>query len=156
IAYCRTAPPQELAPWTHLIAVIVLNTVWDDTVCIPLLERVADWARANGALHPLSQALVYLAAIAGWRGQLELGSALNAQALDVLSAAQHFVPSGIGVGLDAIAGRESEVVAKVGPALEGMGMGQFAYEYSCHNALLDLHMGRARYREALHHARVIF
>jgi hypothetical protein len=156
VARCRDAPPQELAPWTNLIAVVMLNTVWDDAGCELLLQRVADWARSSGALLPLSYALIYLAVIAAWRGQLQSGLALNAQALDVLSAAAHYAPSGLGANLDAIAGRDAEVSAKVAPALEGMGIGQLGLVYSCRNALVDLQIGRARYDQALHHAQVLF
>lgn len=155
IARCRDAPPQELAPWTNLIA-LVTRAVWDDAGHDLLLQQIADWSRATGALLPLSLALLYLAHSATWRGQLQLCSALNAQASDLLSAAQQFQAPWTGVNLDAIMGREAELAAKVSPSFDGVGTGQGAGVYSCHLALLELQIGRARYDEALHHARLLF
>jgi DNA-binding CsgD family transcriptional regulator len=155
IEWCRDAPPQELAPWTMLIAAATV-AVWHDTGYDPPVQRIVDWSRANGALRPLSLALLCLAASAVRRGQLELCSALTAQGSDMLSAAQQFVPPGIDANLGAFAGRDAEVRAKVAPALDGMGMGQGGYAFACHNVLLDLQIGRARYAEALRSARLLF
>jgi DNA-binding CsgD family transcriptional regulator len=89
-----------------------------------------------------------------WRGQLQLCSALFAQAADVLSAAGQFAPPGIGATLDAIRGQEAEVSAKVSASLDSMD--QPANSHAGHNALLDVQIGRAKYAEALNSARLLF
>jgi DNA-binding CsgD family transcriptional regulator len=155
IEVCRDAPPRELAPWINLI-VAIREAVWDDRGCDLLIQQVVDWSRSNGALLPLSLALLREAHVAIWRGQLQLASELFAQALDALTAAQHFQPSGLDAMLDAVGGREAELLSKVSPALEGMGTGQLGISYICHNALLNFEMGRARYDKALDHARLLF
>src|SRR4029077_1327201 len=152
---CRDAQPRELAPWISLIAA-VRSAVWDDGGCDLLIQRVVDWSRSRGALLPLCVALLNQAGTAIWRGQLQLASALYAQALDTLAAAQHFQPPGIDANLDAVTGREAELLSKVSPALEGMGTGQWGISYACHTAMLNFEMGRARYEEALQHARLLF
>ena len=155
IAFGRDASPSELAPWITLIAA-VRGFVWDDGGCDLLIQRVLDWSRSNGALLPLSVALLSQAGAAIWRGQLQLSSALYTQAVDTLAAAQHFRPPGIDANLDAVAGREADLFSKVSPALEGMGTGQWGISYTCHTAVLNLEIGRARYEKALHHARLLF
>jgi DNA-binding CsgD family transcriptional regulator len=37
-----------------------------------------------------------------------------------------------------------------------MGTGQWGIAYTCHTAMLNFEIGRARYEDALHHARVLF
>ena len=155
IEVCRDAPPRELAPWMTLIG-SVRAAVWDDRVCDLFIQRVVDWSRSNGAMLPLCVGLLHQAGSAIWRGQLQLSSALYAQALDALSAAQHFQPPGLDVNLDAVTGREAEVFSKVSPALDGPDASQRGISYACHTAALSLEMGRARYESALHHARVLF
>ena len=155
IEFCRQAPPGELAPWTALIAV-VRGAVWDDRGCDLLEQRVVDWSRSNGLMLPLCVTLLSLAGAAIWRGQLRLSSELYAQALDALAAAQRFQPPGIDANLDAVAGREAELLSKVSPALEGMGTGQWGISYACHAAVLNFAMGCAQYEKALHHARLLF
>jgi DNA-binding CsgD family transcriptional regulator/tetratricopeptide (TPR) repeat protein len=155
IEACRDAQPREFAPWITLIAA-VRGSVWDDGACDLVIQRVIDWSRSNGALRPLCVALLSQAGAAIWRGQLQLSSALYAEASDVLSAAQHFAPPGIDVNLDAVTGRGAELLSKVSPALEGMGTGQWGIAYTCHTAMLNFEIGRARYEDALHHARVLF
>ncbi|HEV3451719.1 MAG TPA: LuxR C-terminal-related transcriptional regulator, partial [Acidimicrobiia bacterium] len=155
IEACRDAQPREFAPWITLIAA-VRGSVWDDGACDLVIQRVIDWSRSNGALRPLCVALLSQAGAAIWRGQLQLSSALYAEASDVLSAAQHFAPPGIDVNLDAATGRGAELLSKVSPALEGMGTGQWGIAYTCHTAMLNFEIGRARYEDALHHARVLF
>ena len=155
IEFCREAPPGELAPWTALIA-SVRGAVWDDRGCDALEQRVVDWSRSNGAMLPLCVTLLSQAGAAIWRGQLELSSALYAQALDALTAAQHFQPPGLDANLDAVAGREAELMSKVSPALDGTGTGQRGISYAHHAAVLNLAIGRGRYEKALHHARLLF
>ena len=155
IEVCCGAEPHELAPWITLIAA-VRGFLWDDGDCDLVIERVIDWSRSNGALGPLSVALMSQAGAAIWRGQIQLSSALYAEASDVLSAAQHFAPPSIDVNLDAVTGREEELLSKVSPALEDMGTGQWGIAYMCHTAMLNFEIGRARYENALHHARVLF
>jgi DNA-binding CsgD family transcriptional regulator len=155
IARCRNAAPHELAPWANLIAAAT-RAVWDDTSYELLLQRVADWSRSNGALLPLSTALLYLGSIAAFRGQLQWCSALNAQALDLVWAAHQYVPPVVGANFDAIAGRDADLSAKVALSLDDTHTGQGGTAFSCHNALIDLHIGRGRYAEALHSARPLF
>jgi DNA-binding CsgD family transcriptional regulator len=155
IEFCRAAQPRELAPWIDLIAV-VRGAVWDDGGCDLLIQAVVDWSRSSGALLPLCLALLAQAGAATWRGQLQFASALYAQALDTLTAAQHFQPPGIDANLDAVTGREAELMSKVSRALDGMGTGQWGISYACHTAMLNLELGHARYEKALHHARLLF
>jgi DNA-binding CsgD family transcriptional regulator/tetratricopeptide (TPR) repeat protein len=155
VEFCRNAPARDLAPWTNLIA-HVRAAIWDDRGCDLVMQRVADWSRSSGALLPLSLTLGNQAHTAIWRGQLQSAAALFAEAADLLSAAQQFAPPGLDADLDAIAGREPDVLSKVSPALDGMGTGQWGYAYLCHTAMMNLRMGQARYADALHHARVLF
>jgi len=155
IEFCRHASPPELAPWIGLVAA-VRCAVWEDRGCDLLMQRVVDWSRSNGALLPLTVALTNQAHTAMWRGELQVSSLLYAQASEAVSAAQHFQPPGLDVALDAVTGREAELLFKVSTALEGTGPGPRAYSYLCHTAVLDLQIGRARYEQALHHARLLF
>lgn len=153
VSACREAPPDDLAPWTNLIAAVT-RFMWDDETHDLLLGRIADWSRARGALLQLWIALLYLASSAVWRGQLDSSDALLAQAADVMSASGLFAPPGIGATLDAMRGHEAEVTAMVLPALDSAH--QRGNAYAGHGALVDLYVGRAKYREALDHARVLF
>ena len=153
VAVCRAAAPEELAPWTNLIAAVT-RLMWDDESHDLLLRRIADWGRVRGAFLPLWVALLYLASSAMWRGQLEHSAALLAQAADVMSASGQFAPPAIGATLDAMRGREAEVCAVVDPALDNAD--QRANAYAGHGALVDMYIGRAKYPEALDHALVLF
>ena len=153
VAFCRDAPPQELVSWTNVIAAVTRG-IWDDTGHDLLLQRIADWSRARGALHPLWLALIYQSTSAAWRGQVQHSSALFAEAADVLSATGHFTPRGIGATLDAVKGQEERVSANVSPTLESVD--QRANAFAGYNALLDVHIGRAKYQDALQSAQVLF
>jgi DNA-binding CsgD family transcriptional regulator len=153
IASCRDADPEELAPWTNLIAAVT-RLMWDDESHDLLLRRIADWGRARGALLSLWIALLYLASSATWRGEIEYSAALLAQAADLMSASGQFAPDGIGATLDAVRGREADVRAVVIPTLDNAG--HRAHAYAGRGALVDVYIGRAKYPEALEHALVLF
>jgi DNA-binding CsgD family transcriptional regulator len=153
VAACRDADPEELAPWTNLIAAFT-RLMWDDESHDLLLRRIADWGRARGALLPLWIALLYLASSATWRGELEYSEALLAQAADLMAASGRFAPEGIGATLDAMRGREAEVCAVVNPTLDNAS--HRAHAYAGRGALVDVYIGRAKYPEALEHALVLF
>jgi len=153
IEFCRAAPPQELAPWTNLIATVA-RSIWDDTGHDLLLQRIADWSRARGSLFPLWLALLNLATGAAWGGELELRSALFDQAADVLSATGQFAVPRIGATFDALRAQQPEAFAAVSTTLGNRD--QLANACAGHNALLDLHIGRARYQDALGSARLLF
>jgi DNA-binding CsgD family transcriptional regulator len=153
VEVCRHVTPEELAPWTNLIAAVT-RFMWDDASHDLLLQRIADWGRARGALLPLWISLLYLSSSAVWRGQLEYSAALLAQAADVMSASGQFAPPGIGATLDAARGQGVEVFSLVNPTLDDAN--QRANGYAGRGALVDVYIGRANYREALDHALVLF
>jgi len=153
IALCRDAPPEELAPWTNLIAAVT-RSIWDDAGHDLLLGRVAAWSRARGSLFPLWLALLYLATSAAWRGDLELRSALFDQAADVLSATGQFAVPRIGATLDALRGQDAELFAKAATTIDDRD--ELANAYAGHNAFLDVQIGRGKYQDALNSALLLF
>jgi DNA-binding CsgD family transcriptional regulator len=155
VAVCRDAPPQELAPWTNLIGAAA-RAIWDDTSHDLLLQRIADWARAHGALHHFAVALEYLSSSAAWRGQLNLSAAMSAQAADVRTAtgadAIHFDGH-----LECVRGQEAEASGKVQAAINaGEQLGIGALVFAGHSTLLEMRIGLGKYNDALRSAIVLF